>query len=189
METLWSFDNSWLISFAVDYAKVPFSRPGPLDILGNCQQTFWPLERWNLGIPSGLPSTKNIQKPGTNHSNCCNNFQKSQWLHPTFAENSRRKPTLECLKHPSFSRKIHENPASCWDDPDLWANYNDRFPPVGHPKWWFSKGIHPKSPKHSGLEIIVSFAQKCMSFSFTSRVDKSTLSVYTWMCFPPRFNE
>ena len=22
-------------------------------------------------------------------------------------------------------------------------------------KWWFSKGIPPKSPKHSGLEIIV----------------------------------
>ena len=26
------------------------------------------------------------------------------------------------------------------------ANYSDRSPPVGHPKWWFSKGIHPTMP-------------------------------------------
>ncbi len=26
----------------------------------------------------------------------------------------------------------------------IWAIYNNLFPPVGHPKWWFSKGIPPK---------------------------------------------
>ena len=35
----------------------------------------------------------------------------------------------------------------------IWANYNDLS--RGHPKWWLSKGIPPKSPKHSGLGIIV----------------------------------
>ena len=25
----------------------------------------------------------------------------------------------------------------------FWAIYNDLFPPVGHPKWWFSRGSHP----------------------------------------------
>ena len=39
-----------------------------------------------------------------------------------------------------------------------WANYNDVS--RGHvEKWWFNKGTSPKSPKHSGLGIILSFAQ------------------------------
>ena len=37
----------------------------------------------------------------------------------------------------------------------LWAIFLRRFPPVGHPKWWFNKGTSPKSPKHSGLGIIL----------------------------------
>ena len=28
-------------------------------------------------------------------------------------------------------------------------------PPSSHPKWWFSEGILPKCPKHSGLVIII----------------------------------
>ena len=27
--------------------------------------------------------------------------------------------------------------------------------PSSHPKWWFNKGTSPKSPKHSGLGIIL----------------------------------
>ena len=35
-----------------------------------------------------------------------------------------------------------------------WANYNDLYPPVGHPKMLVkSKGIPTKCPKHSGLGI------------------------------------
>ena len=36
------------------------------------------------------------------------------------------------------------------------ANYNDvKLAGNGHPKWWFNKGTSPKSPKHSGLGIIL----------------------------------
>ena len=38
---------------------------------------------------------------------------------------------------------------------DSWTNYSDRSPPVGHPKWWFSKGIPQVSALNSGLGIIV----------------------------------
>ncbi len=39
--------------------------------------------------------------------------------------------------------------------PSCVANYNDRLPPVGHLKWWFSKGIPPKSP----VKELYQFAQ------------------------------
>ena len=46
----------------------------------------------------------------------------------------------------------------------LVANYSDLFAPVGHPKWWFSKGIPPKSPKHSGLGIIAIYPDFLVAF-------------------------
>ena len=45
---------------------------------------------------------------------------------------------------------------------NFWTNYNDVS--RGHPKWWFNKGTSPKSPKHSGLGIILICPETCCYF-------------------------
>ena len=42
-------------------------------------------------------------------------------------------------------------------------------PPVGHPKWWFSKEIHPKFPKKSGLGIIRTICPEIMGCFLSNR--------------------
>ena len=55
-----------------------------------------------------------------------------------------------------------------WTSPQFWANYGDRSPPVGHPKWWFrTREVSPKSPKLSGSEFYEWF--KCAQMDIPNR--------------------
>ena len=56
---------------------------------------------------------------------------------------------LKKINHQQYTSPALKN---CVNDLN-WANYNDVS--RGHPKWWFNKGTSPKSPKHSGLGIIL----------------------------------
>lgn len=70
-----------------------------------------------------------------------------------------------------------------WDDlGKLWRP----FPPVavtGHPKWWFGKGIFPKSPDHSGLGTIVNFPYLCMFF-----YPDAQWGGYIYLYLPPKLS-
>ncbi len=71
-----------------------------------------------------------------------------KWL-PTFGDEKItviESPDMESSPEMFFSErsvwKKHVFVGSCFKR----AIYSDHSPPVGHPKWWFSKGIPPKWP-------------------------------------------
>ena len=63
----------------------------------------------------------------------------------------------------------------------IWANYNDLFPPSSHLKLWFSKGIPLKSPKHSGLGIILICPDLCLVVLYQGIRDYTQFFGGNWM--------
>ena len=57
----------------------------------------------------------------------------------------------------------HRNIHHTWIFHAYWANYNDVS--RRHPKWWFNKGTSPKSPKNSGLGIIL-ICPECLALNW-----------------------